>query len=57
MESEIKWFCNEKGYGVIEYKKNGEVIIQFVDNLNCKTVTTINEKPLEFNKKINKRPA
>ena len=28
---EVKWFRNEKGYGFIEYKANGEITIYFYD--------------------------
>ena len=28
---EVKWFKDERGYGFIEYKANGEITVYFYD--------------------------
>ena len=29
METKVKWFNDEKGYGIIKYEDNGDVIIRY----------------------------
>ena len=29
MKTKVKWFKNEKGYGFIEYKDNGDILVHY----------------------------
>ena len=36
MNGRVKWFNGEKGYGYIEYKKNGDICIHCISLNNSK---------------------
>ena len=42
---EVKWYQDEKGYGFIEYKANGEITIYYYDfQTNEERITTIKKE-------------
>jgi cold shock CspA family protein len=34
MQEKIKWFNDKRGYGYLEYKENGEVVVHFYNKDN-----------------------
>ena len=48
MKNELKWFQDERGYGFIGYKANGEVVIYLVSSTKENSLT-MNEEVIKLN--------
>ena len=48
MKNIVKWFNDEKGYGFIEYKDNGNISVHYSTKMKNKNNYLIQDEQIEF---------
>lgn len=53
-DEKTKWFSNKKGYGYIEYKKDGNVMVHFYNSDGLKEIEFVTDRINSFLKEKEK---